>query len=157
MRFNDAIFGVILIVFAIAVSAYTTTFPSLYGQDYGPDLFPLIIAGGLALCGVVLIIRGVAQRKTMPIVQMDDWASDRHTVINVVLLIGAIIFYILCSNWLGFVLTSLIILTVLLVRFGSGLMASLIIATITTLLIHAVLAKLLLVPLPWGVLQPVAW
>lgn len=157
MRFNDAVFGIFLIVFAIAVIAWTTTFPSLHGQDYGPDLFPIIIASGLALCGAILIVRGLAQRATVPMVQMGAWASDRGTVINVALLIGAMIFYILFSDWLGFVVTSFLILTILLVRLGSGVLASIVIAAITTLLIHSVFAKLLLVPLPWGLLQPVAW
>jgi len=157
MRFNDAVFGVILIVFAIAVSAYTTTFPSLYGQEYGPDLFPLIIASGLALCGVILIMRGLAQRRAVPLVQMGEWASDRGIVLNVALLIGAMIFYILFSEWLGFVITSFLILTILLVRLGSGALVSIAIAVVTTLLIHSVFAKVLLVPLPWGILQPFAW
>ena len=157
MRFNDAVFGVILIGFAIAVIGYTTTFPRLHGQDYGPDLFPNIIASGLALCGVLLIARGVAERRTMPLVQLGEWANDRGIVVNVALLIGAMVFYILFSDWLGFVITSLLILTVLLVRLGSSLITSIIVAIVTTLVIHSIFAKILLVPLPWGVLQPVAW
>lgn len=157
MRFNDAVFGVLLIVFAIVVAAYTTTFPRLYGQDYGPDLFPRIIAGGLALCGVVLIGRGIAERATIPLVRLGDWADDRRILVDIALLIGAMVFYILFSEALGFVPTSLLILTILLVRLGSGLLASIVIAVVTTLLIHTVFAKLLLVPLTWGLLQPVAW
>lgn len=157
MRFNDAVFGGLLILFAIVMIAYTTTFPSLYGQNYGPDLFPIIIGGGLAICGILLVVRGVAERETVPLVQMGDWASDRGTVINVGLLIGAMIFYILLSDWLGFVIISLLILTILLVRLGSSFLTSVVIAAVTTLLIHFVFAKVLLVPLPWGLLQPVAW
>jgi len=155
MRFNDAVFGIVLILFAIAEIAYSQTFPRLYGQDYGPDLFPIIIGAGLAGCGVLLVIRGIASRA--PIVAVGDWAQDRSNIVNVALLIGSLVFYILASDWLGFVLTSLLILTLLLVRLGSSLVKSIGIAAVTTLAIHAVFAKLLLVPLPWGVLQPVAW
>ncbi len=157
MRFNDAVFGVILIIFAIAVIFHTTTFPSLYGQEYGPDLFPIIIVSGLALCGVILIVRGFASRSSVPLIQLDDWADDRSTVINVILLIGAMVFYILCSEWLGFVITAMLILTILMIRLGSGFLTSMITAVIVTLVIHSLFAKILLVPLPWGLLQPVAW
>ena len=157
MRFNDSVFGVILIVFAIAEISYTRTFPRLHGQDYGPDLFPIIIGAGLMLFGGILIARGWAQRATQPMVVVGDWAHDRGNVVNVFILVGSVVFYILFSTWLGFIPTALLIQTVLLVRLGSSLVASVIIAAISTMVIHSLFAKLLLVPLPWGLLLPVAW
>lgn len=157
MRFNDAIFGIVLIVFALAEIAYTQTFPSLHGQDYGPDLFPMIIGSGLIVCGIILILKGVAHRTNVPMMTVGDWAHDRGNVLNVVVLLGSIAFYILFSGWLGFILTSLLILTTLLVRLGSGWLTSVIVAVATTLIIHSLFAKVLLVPLPWGILLPFAW
>ena len=157
MRFNDAVTGAVLIVFALAMIAWTTTFPSLYGQDYGPDLFPVLIGAGMALCGAILVIRGLRERGTVPMVRMGDWASDRRIVANVGLLIGSVVFYILFSDFLGFVPVAFGILVLLLVRLGTGLLASIAIAAAVTLAIHSVFAKVLLVPLPWGLLQPIAW
>ncbi|NNJ77289.1 MAG: tripartite tricarboxylate transporter TctB family protein [Anderseniella sp.] len=157
MRFNDSIFGLILIAFAIAEISYALTFPRLHGQDYGPDLFPIIIGAGLLLFGGILIARGWAQRATQPMVVVGDWAQDRGNVVNVIILLGSVAFYILFSTWLGFIPTALLIQTVLLVRLGSSLVASVIIAAISTMVIHTLFAKLLLVPLPWGLLLPVAW
>lgn len=157
MRFNDSVFGLILIAFAIAEISYARTFPSLHGQDYGPDLFPTIIGAGLMLFGGILVARGWARRATDPMVVVGDWAQDRDNVVNVVILIGSIVFYIVFSTWLGFIPSALLIQSVLLVRLGSSLLTSVIIATISTMLIHTLFAKLLLVPLPWGLLLPVAW
>ncbi len=157
MRFNDSVFGLILIAFAIAEISYTQTFPRLHGQDYGPDLFPIIIGAGLMVFGGILIVRGWAQRATQPMVVVGDWAQDRSNVVNVVILLGSIVFYIVFSTWLGFIPTALLIQTVLLVRLGSSLVTSVIIAAISTMVIHSLFAKLLLVPLPWGLLLPVAW
>lgn len=157
MRFNDSVFGLILIAFAIAEIAYTQTFPRLHGQDYGPDLFPIMIGAGLMLFGGILVARGWAQRTTQPMVVVGGWANDRGNVVNVVILLGSIVFYILFSTWLGFIPTALLIQTVLLVRLGSGLITSVIIAAISTMVIHSLFAKLLLVPLPWGLLLPIAW
>ncbi len=157
MRINDAIFGAVLIIFAIAEIAYTQTFPHLHGQDYGPDLFPVIIGGGLIVCGTILILKGALQLKTEPLMALGDWAQDRNNIINLGLLVSSIVFYILFSNWLGFIPTSLLILTVLLVRLGTSLLTSIVISIATTFIIHTLFAKVLLVPLPWGILLPVAW
>lgn len=157
MRFSDAIFGIVLIVFALAEIAYTQTFPRLHGQDYGPDLFPMIVGLGLIVCGVILILKGVAHRATVPVATVGDWAQDRGNILNVVLLLGSIAFYILFSDWLGFIPTSLLILTTLLVRLGSSWLTSIVVAVATTLIIHSLFAKVLLVPLPWGILLPFAW
>jgi putative tricarboxylic transport membrane protein len=157
MRFNDAVFGVLLIVFAIAEIAYTRTFPTLHGQAYGPDLFPILIGVGFLITGAVLTVQGLAQRAGAPLVELGDWAADRRNVVNFALVLLALLFYILASDWLGFIPTSFIIMVVLLRSFGSGLITALVIAALTTLGIQALFARVLLVPLPWGLLQPVAW
>lgn len=157
MRFNNVIPGGVLILFALAVIAYANTFPRLHGQNYGPDLFPTLIGTGLLVCGVILIVQGVAQRANVPMVDIGDWAKDRNNIANVVILLGSMIFYILVSDAVGFIPISPLILTVLLVRFGSSWASSILIAVITTFVIHTLFAKLLLVPLPWGILLPVAW
>ena len=157
MRFNDSVFGLILIAFALAEIAYTRTFPRLHGQDYGLDMFPIIIGAGLMLFGGVLIARGWAQRATQPMVIVGDWALDRGNVVNVVILLGSMVFYILFWTWLCFIPCALLIQSLLLFRLGSSLVTSVVIAAISTMVIHTLFAKLLLVPLPWGLLLPVAW
>jgi putative tricarboxylic transport membrane protein len=157
MRFNDAIFGVLLIAFAIAEIAYTRTFPSLFGQVYGPDLFPILIGAGFLITGVILTVRGFMVRAAAPMVEIGAWAADRRNVINFALVLLALLFYIVASDWLGFILTAFIIMVVLLKSFGSGAGTAVVIAALSTLGIHTLFARVLLVPLPWGVLQPVAW
>lgn len=157
MRFNNAIPGAVLILFALAEIAYAATFPRLHGQDYGPNLFPTLIGIGLFVCGAILIAQGLRARDTVPLIEIEDWAQDRANLVNVVALLGCIVFYILFSNVLGFIPTSLVILSTLLLRFGSSWPASLAIAVITTMIVHTLFAKVLLVPLPWGILLPVAW
>jgi putative tricarboxylic transport membrane protein len=116
-----------------------------------------MIGAGLLLFGGILIARGWAQRATQPMVVVGDWAQDRGNVVNVIVLLGSIVFYILFSTWLGFIPTALLIQSVLLVRLGTSLVLSITIAAISTMVIHTLFAKLLLVPLPWGLLLPVAW
>lgn len=157
MRFNNALPGTLLILFAMAEIAYAMSFPRLHGQNYGPDLFPTLIGIGLMVCGVILIVQGMAERATVPMIKVGDWAQDRGNVLNVIIVLGCIVFYILVSGSLGFIPCSLLILTTLLVRFGSTWRTSLFVAVLTTFVIHTVFAKVLLVPLPWGIMLPVAW
>ena len=157
MRMNNIIPGVALILFSLAAIAHAQTFPRLHGQDYGPDLFPTLIGIGLFVCGVILIAQGIAVRGTIPLIAIGDWAKDRRNVANVFILLGSMVFYIVASKALGFIPTSLLILTTLLIRFGSAWSTSVIVAIVTTFVIHTVFSKFLLVPLPWGILLPIAW
>lgn len=157
MRFNDAVIGVILIVFAIAEIAYTSTFPSLYGQEYGPDLFPILIGAGLIICGAILIARGVAARATAPLAEAGDWARDPRRLLNLALLFAGILVYIRFADSVGFIPIALVMLTTLMIRLGARAVVAIPTALATTLVIHTLFAKILLVPLPWGVLLPIAW
>lgn len=157
MRMNDAVIGVILIGFALAVIAYSSTFPRLHGQNYGPDLFPTIISAGLILCGGILIVKGLAARRNGPFLVLGDWARDGRLRMNVALFILGVILYILASDFVGFIPIAVLLIAVLTVRLGSSLAAGLATAVAATLVIHTIFAKLLLVPLPWGLLLPVAW
>jgi putative tricarboxylic transport membrane protein len=67
------------------------------------------------------------------------------------------VFYIAASDWLGFVPTAFVIMAVLLRAFGCGLATTLVVALATTIGVQELFARALLVPLPWGLLQPVAW
>jgi putative tricarboxylic transport membrane protein len=157
MRFNDALLGVLLIGVAIAEIAYTRTFPTLHGQAYGPDLFPILIGVGFLITGTVLTVQGAARRGGAPLVEIGAWADDRRNVVNFALVLLALLFYIAASDWLGFIPTAFVILVVLLRSFGCGLATTLAVALVTTLGIQALFARVLLVPLPWGLLQPIAW
>lgn len=157
MRFNNIAPGAVLILFALAVIAHATSFPRLHGQNYGPDLFPTLIAIGLLVCGVILAIQGLSARRTVPMIEIGDWAQDKRNVANIFILLACIIFYVLLSDRVGFIPSSLLILTILLVRFGSSWGISILLAVIVTLVMHTLFAKLLLVPLPWGILLPIAW
>jgi putative tricarboxylic transport membrane protein len=78
-------------------------------------------------------------------------------VVNFFLIFLALIAYIVFTDSVGFIPVSFLILTVLMMRFGCRWVTAAGIGLAATLLIHTVFYKLLLVPLPWGILQPVEW
>lgn len=158
MRFNDAVIGVVLLVFGSAVFIHSqTSFPGLPGQDYGPAFFPSIIGALFCLCGVILIVGGIAKRREVGLVTLGEWASSPRHVINFFMVIVALLFYILTVDFLGFIPTALIVTIVLMLRFGVRILLSTAMALASTLIIHFLFYKVLLVPLPWGLLEPIAW
>ncbi len=161
MRLNDAVTGGALVIFAIAEITYARTFPSLHGQSYGPDLFPSLIGAGLIGCGTILIARGIQEKRTALVpqswVQFEALTNNRSVAVNFLLVLTALLLYILLSSWIGFIPMSLIILTTLLYRLGSTLLISAVVAILATVIIQLVFAKVLLVPLPLGLLTGLVW
>jgi putative tricarboxylic transport membrane protein len=158
MRFNDAVFGIILVAFSAAMMIYAdTTFPGLPGQDYGPAFFPVGIGGVLFACGVILTVQGIAKRHDQPLARFGDWIKSPRHIINLLLVLLSLVFFVVASDWLGFIPTSFLILAVLMYRFGCRPVMAVGLAIVVTLLTHSAFYLLLRVPLPWGILQPVAW
>ena len=157
LRANDAVIGAVLVVFALAEMAYTRTFPSLHGQAYGPDLFPLLIGVGLCACGAVLIARGLLARRAAttaaPWYELEASLREPAVRINLVLLLLSLVLYILLSESIGFIPMSFAILALLFARLGSTPALSLSLAAATTAVLHLLFSKVLLVPLPSGLLQ----
>jgi len=167
VRFNDAITGAVLVVFAAAEITYTRTFPSLHGQAYGPNLFPTLIGLGLFVCGCVLILRGILARRTRTrgtantdVVNWIDFgnvAESSHARINAALTVLFLLVYILLSDWIGFIPLSIVTISILLYRLGSSVYIACLVAIVTTVVLQFLFAKVLLVPLPAGWLQGFVW
>ena len=157
MRFNDAVAGLALLVFGFAVTAHAQlTFPAMPGQDYGPALFPSLIGGGLALSGAILVGHGVRSRR--PLVDVDAWVREPARRLDAALVLAALVAYILLADLLGFIITSTLLLTGLLIRLQGGRpLLSVGLALAATLVVWGLFANVLLVPLPLGPLAPVLY
>ncbi len=158
MRFNDAVLGFVIFVFGAASALYADlTFPALPGQEFGPAFFPTIIGVVLSGCGVILIVKGIARRRTEPWLALGEWVHRPHHLINFFLIFLTLIAYILFTDSLGFIPVSFLIISILMVRFGARWITAVGIGLAATLVIHTLFYKFLLVPLPWGILEPLQW
>lgn len=160
MKVNDAIWGALLLALAAVLLVHIQGFPTIPGQKYGPALMPGVVAVGLAVCGALLIVKGLAVRRareSLHWVEFDEWISSSRRVVALALTVGVNVFYILVVDWLGFMLTGVIYLSVLFWVFGVRAKWIVPIALLVTLAIHYAFYKLLRVPLPWGILQGIAW
>jgi putative tricarboxylic transport membrane protein len=161
VKINDAIWGLLFIAGAAAILIHVQAFPKIPGQKIGPALFPGIIAVGMAVCGALLIVKGLAVRaqgrEHARWLTFAPWIGSPRHVLAFFTVIAVNVFYILLVDRLGFIPTAVIYLAVLFAVFGVSPRWNLPIAIIVTLLIHYSFYKMLKVPLPWGLLTGVAW
>ena len=164
MKINDAIWGALFILGAAAIIVHVQGFPKIPGQNVGPALFPGLIAAGIAVCGVILIMRGLRARAAAAPdaagarwVVVPDWLRSSRHLVAFVVLVAVNGFYLLAVDQLGFLITGFIYLLALMLVLRVQLLRAVPIALATTLVIHYAFYKLLKVPLPWGLLTPFAW
>jgi len=161
MKLDDAVWGVLLIALGAAVLIHVQSFGTIPGQQFGPAIFPGLVAVGLAICGVLLIASGRAARAraggSAPWVALAPWLRSQPHMVAFALTIGVNVFYILAVDRLGFIPTGILYLGVLFAAFGVRRAWILPIAVVVTLVIHTSFYKLLKVPLPWGIMQRFVW
>jgi putative tricarboxylic transport membrane protein len=159
VKFNDALSGGFFIVLAAAIFYLTREFRIMPGQNYGAAFFPRTIATAMCFFGMVLVARRVMSSSSEPWLELQDWLRSPRHIASFALVVAALVFYILASGTLGFLLTGFMCLVVLLLwlRGAGRWLEAVAISLVCVLAIQFFFGKLLRVPLPWGLLEPVAW
>jgi putative tricarboxylic transport membrane protein len=165
MKFNDAIWGAVLLVFAGLLFVHVQGFPAIPGQKIGPSAMPGALAVGLGICGALLFLGGLRGRRKARAagpakagwVELPDWFASPPQLVGFAVLVAINLLYLYGANRLGFIITGTIYLAALMWALRVPLVRALPIAIVMTLLIHYAFYKLLKVPLPWGLLQSIAW
>lgn len=155
MKFNDAIAGAVLLALSLAVLWTVQSYPKIPGQNIGPGAFPGLVAVLLGICSLVLIWRGVRgklhhERWITPGAWLTSWPHVRNFLVT----IGCLLFYIFASEKVGFILTSIAILSVMFFVLNVRRVLIVPVAVLATVIVFLVFYKGLRVPLPWGWLMP---
>lgn len=161
MKFNDAVWGACLLLFAGAILIHIQAFPKIPGQNVGPALFPGLIAVGLAACGVLLVVRGIRARRVggegSDWIWAPPWLRSREHVVAYLTLVAVCVLYMVAVDSIGFIPVGFVFLFVLMKVLRVPATRAAVVSLIMTMVIHYAFYKLLRVPLPWGVLTPIAW
>lgn len=157
MQLSDRLSGLLAMALGLAVVLYARTLPPMPGQDIGPSLFPTLIGSGLVGFGAWIAFAGLRVRDREPWIGFDAWTRRPRMVVNALLVVVAMVAFIVVVTPLGFFLTSTVFLAGLTVAFGGSRVWAIPAALLVTLVIHYAFYSLLRVPLPWGVLQGMAW
>jgi len=148
MRFSDKAIGLVLVAFGVAVLVHTRTFPSMDTGHPGPGFFPNVLAGLLIIAGIALVVQGV--RSGERLLKLDKSGMTGSGLINILFALGAIVFYICLSGFLGFQITCFVLLVATMKWLRVSTLWTLVMACGVTFGIYVLFAKILLVPLPWG-------
>ena len=160
MKLNDTVWGAVLLVCAGALFVHVQGFPAIPGQRVGPSALPGALAVGLGVCGAILLLRSLraaARGQRVAWVELPGWFGSRPQVIGFVVLVAVNLLYLVGVERLGFIVTGTVYLAALMAVLRVRPLRALALGLVMTLLIHYAFYKLLKVPLPWGLLQPVAW
>jgi putative tricarboxylic transport membrane protein len=161
VKINDALWGALFVLFGAAILWHVQGFPRIPGQNVGPALFPGVLAAAMLVCGAILLVSGMKARRAGGTAARwavaPEWLRSRRHVLAFVVLVASNVFYLLAVDRLGFLLTAFVYLAALMWVLRVRLAVTLPVAFLMALAIHYAFYKLLRVPLPWGVLQGIAW
>jgi len=153
VRLNDAVIGAVLLVLSLAVLWHVKDFPAIPGQPYGAALYPTVVSAGLAVTSILLIVQGLRSGEPMFSVQV----AQGGRLIAFGVTVGSMLFYVLFVDQLGFIVCATLMLAALLWSYGVKRSLIAPVAIAATLVIHTGFFKVLKVPLPWGLLESIAW
>jgi putative tricarboxylic transport membrane protein len=153
MHLSDRVTGGVLVLLGAAAAYGGSRLPAVPGQDVGPAAFPMLIGGGLALCGV-LVALGIGQTFEPP--EEDAEGAPRFAGLRALLPPALLLFYVLAVDRLGFLLTAAAMVLAASLTFGARWRLAVPLAILAPLLVHLIFYKLLRVPLPAGIL-PAPW
>lgn len=141
-----ALFGLAIIVLSLQLPA-----PIAAARiHYGPGFFPIIL-GIVTLGGGILL--AVLKPEAIDPAEGEERYGLRDFLKPLMVCVAALI-YIYFSAQIGFLLLSPVILIALLLLGRVELRTALAVGIVVPIIIHVVFAKLLLVPLPLGLLTP---
>lgn len=165
MLLSDRITGLFLVGLGAASWWGGSKLPPVPGQQVGPNVFPMVVGGGLVLCGVLIALRIGAKFEeeaeaevaahndmTAPPPKDETWFTGLKALIPP----GLLFFYVLAVDRLGFIPTGFLIVFTAAIAFGARLRLAVGVAIGGPIFIHLIFSKLLRVPLPAGLL-PMPW
>ena len=155
MKISDTLSGIIIGIFAIIVFVMALSFPPTPGQEFGSGLFPRLIAIGLFICAICLVFQGM--RRGGKQIWLSWPGLNMVTFLRFCMIPAMLVFYFLTADYLGFFISSSIVLMITFLVFGVSLARSILFTVVSTLVIHFSFYSILEVPLPWGLMESIAW
>lgn len=165
MFIPDKVTGLFLVGLGAAAAYGGSLLPPVPGQQVGPNVFPMVVGVGLAICGAMIafgvgsVLEQEAEAdlaahsvKLEPEPTASPLLNGARTLLPPALLLA----YVFVGDRLGFVPTAFCIVLAISLAMGARLKLALPLALIAPVIVHLVFLKLLRVPLPPGLL-PMPW
>lgn len=152
MRFHDSLLGVLLTLFGGWVLIVSLNFPDMPGQSIGPGTFPSILGIAFILGGIGLAVSGLVRGQAALVALNAGWRNPSRLAAAALATLGAMAFAIGFET-IGFPLGGFVLLTSLFLLEGYRNPVWILLSAGFVAGLHLVMTRLLLVPLPDGVLK----
>jgi len=163
MRLPDRATGLFLVGLGSLAAYGGWLLPPVPGQPVGPNVFPLVIGIGLAICGLMIAFGiGHTFEEEEELVPFEAGQQapppPRHDLYGLRALLppALLMFYVVAADRLGFILTAGLIVLVTSTALGARPKLSVPLSILAPIGIHLIFAKGLRVPLPIGLI-PMPW
>lgn len=145
MRLNDRIFGVLMLLLAVAYGWQAQQFPEPFGgaEAIGPETFPTVLAVVLGLTSLYLIVRPDPD---------NGWPWGK-TMIELLVAVAVLVAYTLLLEPAGFIIATTLGVGVLCWRMGAKPLSSLLTGLIGAIVTFVLFNYGLELTLPLGVLE----
>ena len=169
MQLSDRVTGLFLVALGGLAAYGGSRLPPVPGQQIGPEVFPMVVGIGLAVCGGMIAF-GVGRRyeqeaeadlaritgqfaaEASKSDRPHGWWRGLMALVPPALLI----FYVIAVDRMGFLPTAAVIVLITSLALGARLRLAVPMAIAAPLFVNLVFLKLLRVPLPSG-LMPMPW
>ena len=169
MQLSDRVTGLFMVALGGMAAYGGSRLPPVPGQQIGPNVFPLVVGIGLAICGGMIAF-GIGRRyeeeaeadlaKITTQVAADTGETDQPhgwwRGLKALVPPALLLFYVLAVDRIGFLPTAAVMVLTISLALGARLRLAIPMAIGAPLFVNLVFLKLLRVPLPSGLL-PMPW
>ncbi|MDF3920626.1 tripartite tricarboxylate transporter TctB family protein [Salinicola salarius] len=144
-KFNDRVFGLVMLVIAVAYYYGATQFPVPFGgsEAVGPETFPKLLAVILAICSLYMIVKPDPD---------NHWPASR-TFVELGIAVVTLIVYALLLEPMGFIVSTTLAVGTLCWRMGARPIKAYLTGLISGVVVFVLFTYGLELPLPLGLLE----
>jgi len=145
MRINDRVFGMLMLIIAVAYGYEATQFPIPFGgqESVGPETFPIMLSLLLGVSSIYMILRPDPDEKWAPSAMLIE--------------LGIVVLSLLAFAWaiepVGFMPAAALVVSFLSWRMGASITKSLITGVSSSVVIFCLFNNVLELALPLGLLE----
>lgn len=164
MQLSDRVTGLFMVALGGLAAYGGSRLPPVPGQQIGPNVFPLVVGIGLAICGGMIAF-GIGRRyeeeaeADLAKIQIatetgeGEHAQSWWRGLRVLVPPALLLFYVLAVDRIGFLPTAAVLVLITSLALGARLRLAVPMAIGAPLFVNLVFLKLLRVPLPSGLLS----
>lgn len=155
MKLSDLSWGILCLALGLGVLGVASGMEKSPYFQYGPGFYPSIIGALLVLCGLALAVKGLAAARAerAPLwLELCAWCREPARWINLALVTGGLLGFLLLVEPLGFLPAGLLLIAVLALRFTGRPLLALTSAAGVVAFLYVFFQQVMGVPLPQGLL-----